>query len=571
MKNTTVDTNQINEELQPEKYFDHHKFQNNTHYFQPADLELGFVELLFDKVINNGDKPDAEPTNSARLQKLFNLFWNNESEQKSMRISKIKEMMRAKFKNVSLGSVSIEKIALLENSIRFQRFDYYEIICEVLLILTTNSSDLFQKKCFMMKLIKLILKLLVIINENYLKSQRDIGETRRDIFNLRTELNRIRIECENRLNQQNILAVKSFTFGMAEIISQETNKLRSKLDRFKESFRRRLMILENKYFDPSQHDMNKHLNKKKCSNGKTSGFNSLSFSKRCFLIKKAFDMGQKNEEKGRFEGRFKKVKNNRLFSNEEFNAFTAPRNPMIPKIRTLNYSGLFMTALENINTAFDGWVEKPQIINSEQKQRHLTKIDDKKINEIIKNNPKSLKMVKEETEIKSSIGFEIKDRMFWNYKKAIFCWDKEQNIQIVCKEIANHLISLLGTIVSPQEPIVQDLKVKSFTKSLINPNLLAIKIIINSRYRELVREAWKKGSPSEFFKFKIDLLKQNSLRFWDSSVRKCVDLPIKNIQKMPARYNYSQAHNPLNSRFLNKFNINSQILIKFNENQRYRN
>lgn len=112
------------------------------------------------------------------------------------------------------------------------------------------------------------------------------------------------------------------------------------------------------------------------------------------------------------------------------------------------------------------------------------------------------------------------------------------------------------------------MEVKAFTKSSSKPNLLAIKIKFNPRYRKLVEEAWKKGSPSEFFRSKIDLMKKNYIKFWNSELGKKVDQPIKNFEKSPARYNFSQANHQFATKIF-KMEILNYMIIEKLEKMKY--
>ena len=153
-----------------------------------------------------------------------------------------------------------------------------------------------------------------------------------------------------------------------------------------------------------------------------------------------------------------------------------------------------------------------------------------------------------------------KDLRFWTTKKAIFCWDGEFNLQLVTQELVINLSTLLGDMVIPQEPVLKGLKLKAFTKSKTNPNLLAMRLNLNERYVPLIQNAWKTGSPSFFFKLKVDLLQKNWIRFKKNFTLKDEDRTIEKMKKFPARYNFSQATHFLQSDHLNMDNINSEIL-----------
>jgi hypothetical protein len=164
--------------------------------------------------------------------------------------------------------------------------------------------------------------------------------------------------------------------------------------------------------------------------------------------------------------------------------------------------------------------------------------------------------------LKSKKSRQVKrqDLRYWTLKKAVFCWDGNVNLEIVYKEFVKNLSKLLGDLVSPKEPVIQDLKIKAFTKSNSRQNLLAIKMILNPRYKSLIEQSWKNGSPSEFFKLKIDLIKDSSILYHTNDQEQPEAKEIKNMKKFPARYNFSQATYNFTSDYLNKDTINQGIL-----------
>lgn len=152
------------------------------------------------------------------------------------------------------------------------------------------------------------------------------------------------------------------------------------------------------------------------------------------------------------------------------------------------------------------------------------------------------------------------DLRYWTLKKAIFCWDGNTNLEIVYKEFVKNLSRLLGDLVSPKEPVIQDLNIKAFTKSSTRQNLLAVKMVLNPRYKSLIEQSWKNGSPSDFFKLKIDLIKKSTILHKESEQDAPREREIKNMKKFPARYNFSQATYNFTSDYVNKDTINRGIL-----------
>jgi hypothetical protein len=86
-----------------------------------------------------------------------------------------------------------------------------------------------------------------------------------------------------------------------------------------------------------------------------------------------------------------------------------------------------------------------------------------------------------------------------------------------------------------------------------------VKIEFNERFREIIESEWKNGSPSKYFKFKIDLRKEDHINVKMNERAKAVSIRIKKIEKYPARFNYSQASHEFISSALNKEALNSKF------------
>lgn len=163
------------------------------------------------------------------------------------------------------------------------------------------------------------------------------------------------------------------------------------------------------------------------------------------------------------------------------------------------------------------------------------------------------------------------DLKFWNSRKALFCFDGESNLKWVCSEMALSLAQMKLPLLHENEIVCTSLLIKAFTKSASKQNLLAVKIEFNERFREIIESEWKNGSPSKYFKFKIDLRKNDGINVHVSEKVKTVNIRIKKIEKYPARFNYSQASHEFISPALSKEALNSKFWkIINNLRKRYR-
>lgn len=379
---------------------------------------------------------------------------------------------------------------------------------------------------------------------------------------LRTQFKKAQLDYENKQFATSFLAVKSFTFGMAEIMDKETIRFKQKLKIFQKSFKKKINKLENK-LGPNT----KYVSQKVFTNRSRYGFKPVTPNPNLRDTRKRSFGDFKNSQ---LDSLFKKKvpslvgASPKLFSpypnlpffdlknGSNMNSFNSKSKNMIsmPEIKTpfSVHLGILQESLEKQekpSKAESSLFVKESPLNFEQNEVEI---------------PKGIKRVPSNK--KNSSCFVIKDRKQWSTKKAIFCWDNKANLEIITSELVHHLSNLFGNIISPQELIVRSIKIKAFTKSTTQPNLLAVKLEVSERYKSLVEESWKEGSPSHYFKFKIDLLKQNYIRYWNEITNSDTDLSVKNLFKSPARYNYSQANHYYKSEILNKETVNLRMFRK---------
>jgi hypothetical protein len=159
-------------------------------------------------------------------------------------------------------------------------------------------------------------------------------------------------------------------------------------------------------------------------------------------------------------------------------------------------------------------------------------------------------------------------KQLWNSKKPIFCWDGEINLEIISKHLVHFISKQFSNCLISDSDLVNDIKIRSFTKSDFRPNLLVFLIDFNPRYKHIIEQKWQCGSPSNYFKFKIDLMKNNSISLWNQFKEREDDLEIQLFNKSSSRYNFSQAIYKFTCRLLNAKNINLMIHQKIKKNSK---
>ena len=158
-------------------------------------------------------------------------------------------------------------------------------------------------------------------------------------------------------------------------------------------------------------------------------------------------------------------------------------------------------------------------------------------------------------------------RQLWNSKKAVFCWSGEGNLKQIFDDIVDHIYCLFGSVIAPKESIFKSFKIKSFSPCNNKPKLLAINLKFNPRYKDIIESSWKYESPSDFFKFKIDLNKNPSIKSWNHKTKSHDLLPIHKFKGNPGRYNFSQASYNYKSDILTCEKLNLKLKKRFDQNE----
>ena len=476
--------------------------------------------------------------------------------------SLLKQLFIDNLKHPKLRTPLEEILRTYEKSFQnINNFNNY-MIADLLNLLNDKKTTLFKNPIFIFLLLKILIKLLLKSNNRHINNSLQKIELMENIKDLENKLKIAGNKDYLKNFKNSFLAVKSFTFGMSEIMDQETANFQNKIKNFKEQFKNRIIHLEQKFqMKPTTSQKNHHFTNQSFFKPLNLKKNRMEFiNKRNF---QEFSMNPSIFKMGRPKILPFKLKSSKMdFAN---------MNLLIPNnkpIHSLGKKAKYVNEclIPNTKTSV-GFTIKKYDESSEPTQ---FPIPNKKSESLIKQpvnfehkEPKFPKEILLKTNIKkNSSCFIIKDRKQWSTKKAFFCWDNSKNLQTVVSDLVFHLSSLFGNLISPQELIIKNIRIKAFTKSITKPNLLAVKIDISSRYKTLVEESWKEGSPSEYFKFKIDLLKKNTIRFWDEGSQRDRSISIKNLFKSPARYNFSQANHYYKSDTLNKKNLNMLIFQK---------
>lgn len=512
-----------------------------------ADSDAEFVDSFFEKLIASfgSESPSTAPHPAADLQRLF----ADAPPAPGVRSEPpIKRLLQAKLESPPEAPSLEKEIQSLEENAEEMDQAPQGAALAILALLYRAGGALLKEPASVLRVVKVLAKACLRGGGELAGLRREQNKMLMHARALEKEVRAARLESETKKFANSFMAVRSFTLGMAEIMDKEALRLRGKLRCFQKRFQSRVSKLENQFrFEAPQ------------SARKT-------VFRRVRPGQKGYKRSHEEFQEGALSSLFQrkalpsaKAASPRLASPCPNLPFWDGRNGSIP------------------NTIFPG--QKPMVSMPEIKTPFSIKFgsrhDALNLTDLVRrgspagfaqDSPLAVELREETPGQRRRAGrqrnagcFVVKDRKQWSTKKAVFCWDNNGNLAIVAAELVLHLANLFGNIISPQELVVQEVRIKAFTKSATQPNLLAVKLEVSERYRGLIEESWKEGSPSDYFKFKIDLLRRNAIRFWNDVTQSNSDLPVKNLHKSPARYNYSQANHFYKSEILNKVQLNMRI------------
>ena len=147
----------------------------------------------------------------------------------------------------------------------------------------------------------------------------------------------------------------------------------------------------------------------------------------------------------------------------------------------------------------------------------------------------------------------------WTSCKGIFCWSGTTNLKLVADDFAKHICNSVRLFATVDEQVVAKLSARAFTKAKDRPNVLIFRVKLHPKYKDLVESGWGGGSPSEYFKFKIDLDKEHRIRLWNLFTRAHEQREVPKYGSSRNRYSVSQANYVYESEFLSSEYINAQI------------
>ena len=147
----------------------------------------------------------------------------------------------------------------------------------------------------------------------------------------------------------------------------------------------------------------------------------------------------------------------------------------------------------------------------------------------------------------------------WTSSKGIFCWSGATNLKRVARDFAMCVSKSIGVLAAVGQPVVSRLSIKAFTKAKKRPNMLIVKVKFHPKYRDLIECDWARGSPSEFFRFKVDLVKDHRIRLWNQFAQADEHREVPYFGKSRNRYSSSQANYIYESEHLNADYVNAEI------------
>lgn len=153
----------------------------------------------------------------------------------------------------------------------------------------------------------------------------------------------------------------------------------------------------------------------------------------------------------------------------------------------------------------------------------------------------------------------------WNSNKPIFCWDGDFNLQIVAEHLTLYISELFSTKLHSNAKVIREIFIKKFTMFKRKPNLVAFTLKFGPKFKFLVESAWENGSPSKYFKFKVDLAEKAQIFLWNEFEERDQERTIASFDKTPGRFNISQAKYVFELQKMSVESLNKKIIQKICE------
>lgn len=246
-------------------------------------MDLEFVDVFFNNLISCFDL-ESESNDSKFKENVSGILAESENLKESGRESKIKKYFQQKLNSEKLGVSIQENIKNLEKKMKTSQKSSSEMTSEILLLIYRHSAEFIKNPNCIFQLIKLLSKMCIKSKNQLLRFDLEKNMILDDMKNLKAEFQKAKSDYETKKYANSFLAVRSFTFGMAEIMDKETLRLKSQLKSFQNTFQKKINRLENKLDPAAKYAPNKIFTSKSKYSFKpvTPNENMLKNSKRNF-------------------------------------------------------------------------------------------------------------------------------------------------------------------------------------------------------------------------------------------------------------------------------------------------
>ena len=220
-------------------------FQHKSPFQKSQDLDFKYLNVLFGDL--NAYIGGSMGTNSDFFdEKMESLHFLNSPKYPGQEISGLLHLMHEKLKKSNDGISIEENLKNLSQSIHFERQGHFINLASVLTLLVQKGPELLTKKCLILKLLKFLIKTIVQTNHLLADLSMQRANMMNDLNNLREDLAQTRFDFEEKKHLGNMMALRSFTLGMAEMMDQDVLKFQRNLSRFDGQFKKRISHLERR-------------------------------------------------------------------------------------------------------------------------------------------------------------------------------------------------------------------------------------------------------------------------------------------------------------------------------------
>lgn len=512
--------------------------------------QFQFIENFFgDSQTENLKKSESTCNENANGNCASGNCFHRKGDTENLVHSQLKKMLMNQLKHEINIQSGAKKFVKNETSANATGGDPQPQISRIWEATKENPIEMANNSKFLLN----IFKCLVNVNLAQIKEHEQVQKSKTNLenrlFHVKRVLNlkkRFRIWKQAKLE---ILSMKTFSFGTIKILENRVLKFQKNMRNFSSILNDKLDNLVKradltlKKATDSKISLKKVKKPKLKNEDKTSADQSeISFEPG--IISKIGETGLIIKPKP--------IKSRQKGLNSNFGAkerkLSIGRIPVVCKNRLLQMSPFLNSFVENPVRNQKGKMKLENMFGkSKIGQKLLTKNNEK-----LNKNKNSFIFGFQSRQIQQKLDKRFSKLKFEssNDRKIFFCWDGEDNLKKVLLELAKHFSELFQNKKS-NSCVVQKLRIRRLINWETDPNLLALDLKLNDEVANLVGKKWAWKSPSNFFKFRRDLVRNNRISWLNSTEKKEIGVETRDLAKVAPGFKFEGLGSVFQSEVLN--------------------